>query len=206
MFFAPFRSRADAEPGGAPADASGAGAATDPQAWHPRVCAGDRQALEAVYRTVAGPVYRYALALTGDPALAADATQDAFVAYWTRPQGFDPARGAIGAYLAGIARHALLARRREPSAPDDDAGADEPGGESPEDLLVRHQDGQALWEAIRALPWAFREALVLVDLQGRAYAEAAAIAGIEANTLRTRLFRARRRLALALGAPPGDPR
>lgn len=190
MFFAPFRpDRIDA---------------CDPQAWHARVCAGDRAAIDAVYRLAAGPVYRYALALTGDAAHAADATQEAFVAYWTRPAGFDPVRGTLGAYLAGIARHALLAQRREMAAGDADE-VEEPGVESPETMLVRTQDLDALWRAIRALPWSQREALVLVDLQGRSYAEAAAIAGVAIDALRTRLFRARRRLALALGAQGASP-
>ncbi|GAB4041084.1 MAG: hypothetical protein Fur0014_12080 [Rubrivivax sp.] len=175
--------------------------ADEPAALHARVRAGDRAALEQTYRREAGPVYRYALALAGNPAWAADATQDAFLAYWTRPETFDPTRGALGAWLAGIARHALLARLCEAPAAADDA-ADEPGIESPEAVLLARQDSAALWEAIRALPWPFREALVLVDLQGRGYAEAAAIAGIETNTLRTRLFRARRRLAQALGDRP----
>jgi RNA polymerase sigma-70 factor, ECF subfamily len=193
MFFAPFRPRQTT---------------AEPAALHARVCEGDRAALDQAYRQEAGPVYRYALALAGNPAWAADATQDAFVAYWTRPQGFDPLRGALGAYLAGIARHALLAHLREAQPaywreapqPADDEAEDGPGVDSPEALLLRQQDTEALWQAIRALPWPFREALVLVDLQGRAYAEAAAIAGIETNTLRTRVFRARRRLAYLLGA------
>jgi RNA polymerase sigma-70 factor (ECF subfamily) len=188
MFFAPFRPRSEA---------------ADPGALHARVCAGDRSALDQAYRLEAGPVYRYALALAGNPAWAADATQDAFVAYWTRPRGFDPGRGALGAYLAGIARHALLARLREAPVAADDPD-DEPGVESPEAVLVKNQDTETLWRAIRALPWPFREALVLVDLQGRAYGDAAAIAGIETNTLRTRVFRARRRLATALAAGAGE--
>lgn len=196
MFFAPFRPARPGTPGG---DAS------DPQAWHARVCAGDRGAIDAVYRLAGGPVYRYALALTGDAARAADATQEAFVAYWSRPAAFDPARGTLGAYLAGIARHALLATRREAALPDAD-DTDEPGVESPEAVLVRLQDQEALWGAIRALPWSLREAVVLVDLQGRPYAEAASIAGVATDALRTRLFRARRRLALALDARLGDRR
>jgi RNA polymerase sigma-70 factor (ECF subfamily) len=191
VFFAPFRPQR-------PTD--------EPAAWHARVCAGDRLALDHLYRQEAGPVYRYALGLAGNPAWAADVVQDAFLAYWTRPQGFDPARGSLGAYLAGVARHGLLARFRDAPLAEPDAmeETDEAGIESPEAVLLREQDTETLWRAIRALPWPFREALVLVDLQGRPYAEAAAIAGVELNTLRTRVFRARRRLALALGAPTGD--
>jgi RNA polymerase sigma-70 factor (ECF subfamily) len=46
--------------------------------------------------------------------------------------------------------------------------------------------------------------VVLVDLQERPYAEAARIAGIELNTMRTRLHRARSRLSALLGAAAGS--
>ena len=70
---------------------------------------------------------------------------------------------------------------------------------------MRAQSGAEVWLALRQLPVAFREAVVLVDLQERPYAEAAQIAGIELNTLRTRLHRGRARLAALLNASPGDP-
>lgn len=182
-----------------------------PWTLRPRAQAGDAAPalawLEAVYRQEADAVYRYALALSGDAALAADVTHEAFMTLAQAPQGFDPARGALGAYLAGIARHALLAAWRlrdrhvvldEP----DDEPMDGPAVPSHEAALVDQQSLDALWAAIRALPWPFREALVLVDLQERPYAEAARIAGIELNTLRTRVHRARQRLAAALNAAP----
>jgi len=171
---------------------------------------GDTQALAALYRQEAGAVYRYALALAGDAASAADATQDAFVALAEKPGAFDASRGSLGAYLAGVARHGLLALwRRQGRAVEADeetlAGQpdDAPG---PEQQLVQQQDLQALWAALRGLPWSQREAVVLVDLQGRPYAEAAQIAGCELNTLRTRVLRGRHRLATALGAGSGETR
>ena len=176
-----------------------------------RLAGGDRAALDELYRRESGPVYRYALALSGNPAWAADATQEAFVALATRPQGFDAARGELGAWLAGVARHALLAlwraeRRNEP-LPDagDDEGADDDAaaGASPEALLVRAQTGAQVQAALRRLPAAQREALVLVDLQERPYADAARIAGVEINTLRTRLHRGRLKLAALLAADEG---
>lgn len=181
-------------------------AADDTPALLVRLSAGDTAALDALYRREAGAVYRYALAMAGDAAAAADATHDAFVALATRPAGFDPTRGALGAYLAGIARHALLALRRVAHEALDEDGADAQvaPAASPEDLQVRRQGRDALWRAIRELPWPLREALVLVDLQERPYSQAAAIAGCELNTLRTRLHRARQRLAALLGAPPHE--
>ena len=171
---------------------------------------GETQAIDVLYRSEAARVYRYALALCGNAGWAADATQEAFVALAQRPQGFDATRGSLGAYLAGVARHALAAHwrtaRDEVPLPDGDDG-DEGAAEtpSPEDLLVQAQSGAAVWEALRRLPAPFREALVLVDLQERSYAEAAAIAGIELNTLRTRLHRGRIKLATLLQSDAGSP-
>jgi RNA polymerase sigma-70 factor (ECF subfamily) len=177
-------------------------AADDTPALLARLSAGDGAALDLLYRREAGAVYRYALAMAGDAAAAADATHDAFVALATRPSGFDPLRGALGAYLAGIARHALLALHRAGHEPFDEerVEAQLAPAASPEDLHVMAQGRDALWRAIRELPWSLREALVLVDLQERPYSQAAAIAGCELNTLRTRLHRARLRLAARLGA------
>jgi RNA polymerase sigma-70 factor (ECF subfamily) len=177
-----------------------------------RLTAGDRQALDLIYRAEAGEVYRFALGMSGNPAWAADAVQDAFVHLAERPQGYDRTQGPLRAYLCGIARHKLLARWREASGivatPDDEPGEDEglhmPHTHSPEADIARSQDTQALWHAIARLPWVFREAVVLVDIQERTYTEAAQIAGVEINTLRTRLHRARKRLAEALAPAPSE--
>lgn len=172
-----------------------------------RLGAGDSAALGQLYRREAGPVYRYALALCGNASWAADVTHDAFVALADRPAAVDLARGTLGAYLAGVARHGLLARWRDargnvalPDGGDDGDALAAAEVASPETLLVDRQSRDSVWAALRELPWPFREALVLVDLQERPYAEAAAIAGIELNTLRTRVHRARSKLAQRLNA------
>jgi len=176
-------------------------AADDDAALAAQVAARDGAALERLYRREAGGVYRYLLALAGNPAWAADATQEAFVALVERRAGgFDAARGSLAAYLAGVARHHLLAQWRARPAADDDDPAELPdGGLDPEAMLVRRQSVEGLRAALSRLPWPQREAIVLVDLQQRPYAEAAAIAGAELNTLRTRLHRGRAQLARLLG-------
>lgn len=66
-----------------------------------RLRRGDASALEPLYRREAAAVYRYGLALSANPAWAADAMQDAFVDLAGRPEGYDATRGTLGAYLAG---------------------------------------------------------------------------------------------------------
>lgn len=126
-----------------------------------RLAVGETEALEPLYRRESGPVYRYALALGGNPAWAADATHDAFLALVQRPQAFDPRLGSLGAWLAGIARHNLLARWRElrrevpHEAPQEvsdgaiDGAIDEPGGPDPATLLVQAQTAEQVWAALR---------------------------------------------------------
>ncbi|HET9978144.1 MAG TPA: RNA polymerase sigma factor [Burkholderiaceae bacterium] len=176
----------------------------DDAALAAQVAARDGAALERLYRREAGAVYRYVLALAGNPAWAADATQEAFVALAERRAGgFDAGRGSLAAYLAGVARHHLLALwRARPLAEDEATEAADPGLD-PEAMLVQRQSVQSVRAALARLPWPQREAIVLVDLQQRPYAEAAAIAGAELNTLRTRLHRGRAQLARLLSDDAG---
>ena len=179
-----------------------ASAADDEAQLLARLSQGDGQALTLLYRRESGAVYRYALALAGDEAAALDAMQEAFSALLAQPGAFDPTRGSLGAYLAGAARHQLLTqwRRRCEPLPEVEDESQHPHTHGPDALLVQAQDQEALWAAIRSLSWSQREALVLVDLQERRYAEAAAIAGVSEDVLRTRLHRARSRLAHQLTA------
>jgi RNA polymerase sigma-70 factor, ECF subfamily len=169
---------------------------------------GDHRALDTLYRAHSSTVYRYALAMSGNAAWAADATQDAFIGLTTRPGSFDAERGSVAAYLIGAARHTLWAQWRlqkhlEPWPADDADTQELPDDAAPDPLhhLVRAQTAAEVWAALRHVPWPQREAVVLVDLQDHSYVQAARIAGIELNTLRTRVHRGRAKLAVLLAAP-----
>lgn len=184
--------------------APGASARGDEAVLLDRIAAGDADALALVYRRESGAVYRYALALAGDEASALDAVHEAFAQLLRGPQAYEAGRGTLGAYLAGMARHQLLSQWRDArrhvdlDEADEDGGAPAPASDTALDSAQRQTQ---LWAAIRRLSWPQREALVLVDLQERRYEDAAAIAGISVDVLRTRLHRARQRLAdlLAVG-------
>lgn len=178
-----------------------AAAGSDESALLARLAAGDADALAQLYRRESGSVYRYALALAGDEAAALDAVQEAFAQLLRGPQGYQAGRGSLGAYLAGMARHQLLSQWRDTRrhVPLDDTLDSEPTPASDE-RLAQSQREDGLWAAIRRLSWPQREAITLVDLQERSYEEAAAIAGTSVDVLRTRLHRARQRLADLLDA------
>lgn len=192
------RARLNDAPDDPPSAASATPAAAASESLVRRLRQGDASALDPLYRSESPGVYRYALALCGQADWAADAMQEAFVQFAGRPEGWDAGRGSLGAYLAGMARHHLLGRWRDLPVAHDEAETEDDAIEAPEQQLVRAQDQARLWAALQALPWTFREAVTLVDLQERPYVEAARIAGIELNTLRTRLHRGRARLLVLL--------
>lgn len=161
---------------------------------------GDAAAASELYRRHAAVVYRFVLLITGSPADAADVLQETFMAVLERPSRFDPQRGACAAYLCGIARHLAYRRfdtRTEAHADVDvlaEDAADAPPLLLPHDALERRRAIERLHAAIRVLPPHYRDVLVLVELQEMSYADAAAVAGIELGTVRSRLARARARL------------
>jgi RNA polymerase sigma-70 factor (ECF subfamily) len=165
--------------------------------------AGDERAFEALYRRHSTAVYRYAWLLTGSDSLANDVTQDTFVALLEGVDGYDPSRGSLVAYLCGVARfRAYRAYRSSDAAVDTVADTEQLAGRNDEyipdlplDALQRSRALARLYAAIRRLPTPYRDILMLVELQEMTYADAAAVAGIELGTVRSRLARARARLA-----------
>lgn len=159
-----------------------------------RFRAGDRDAFAEVYAEHSGAVYRFARAMTGDRAKAAEITQDVFVWLIHHPGEFDPLRGELGGFLVGVARKLLKRRSSEerrwvPIEESMLAPMPEQGGD---------YDTELLRQAIAALPPRYREVVVLCDLESRSYEEAAAIAECAVGTVRSRLHRARALLARKL--------
>jgi RNA polymerase sigma-70 factor (ECF subfamily) len=162
-----------------------------------RFRAGDRDAFTLLYRTHQTGVFRFAMLMTGDRALAAEVTQDVFVWLIHHAGSFDPTRGELGSFLAGVTRKFLLRRRSEALrwAPlDENFAATECAGET--------EDGkpsaEALRRAVLALPAKYREVVVRCDLEEKSYEEAAGLIGCALGTVRSRLHRARGLLARKL--------
>src|SRR5215470_14240742 len=82
---------------------------------------------------------------------------------------------------------------------DEDLVPADPRAPDPEEAAVRKDRGEQLRQALERLPPRLREVLVLRELEGMSYKEIAAIAGMPAGTVMSRLSRARDRLRRALG-------
>jgi len=175
--------------------------------------AGDEDAFTVLYRRRQGPVFRFALHMSGSTQIAEEVTQDVFVFLLQRGHDFDPSRGALGAYLFGVARN-YVRRALERShtdamlhTPADDEAQSLVTEHDPAEGIARRQTSTALWKAVLSLPEHYREVVVLCDLQEQSYAQAAEALGCAIGTIRSRLHRAHdmlsRKLQHSAAAAPG---
>lgn len=154
---------------------------------------GDEHAFTALYRRRQGPVYRFALQMTGNIVIAEDVTQEVFIALIEKKAKYDANRGSLASFLYGIARNFVL-RRIEKTAEIEDYAA-------PDDVLddlTRRETIENVRRAVLSLPPVYREAVVLCDLQDSSYEDAAAALDCPVGTVRSRLNRGRSMLAQKL--------
>lgn len=168
---------------------------------------GDPDAVRTVYRAYGRLVYGVAYKILSDRGLSEEATQQTFVKAWRASAMVDPAR-ELEPWLATIARRvAIDLYRRELRRPSDrieDAPTDDPALVSaPADVGAIYD----VWEVRRAvaqLPADEREIVRLQHFDGLTHAEIAARLGLPAGTVKSRSFRAHRRLAADLGHLRGE--
>jgi RNA polymerase sigma-70 factor, ECF subfamily len=162
-----------------------------------RAAEGERQAFELVYRRYQQVVYRFARAMTGHPDVAEDVTQEVFVALIKELPRYDPARAGFTTYLYGIARNLSRDRwrRAQRRLAFETIGLERcRSADDPYDLLERAQAAAQVQRALRGLPLRYREVIVLCDLHGLTYVDAALVVRSSVCGVRARLHRARRLL------------
>lgn len=160
-----------------------------------RMAAGDDGAFTTLYRRRQGAVYRFALHMSGSPAIAEDVTQEVFLELMRHPGGYQAGRGSLPSYLYGMARNLVLrvlARVRDTVPVSGDERQSEGG---PLEDLTRREAVEEVRKAVLNLPPRYREVVVLCDLEEMDYAGAAAVLGCAVGTVRSRLHRARALLA-----------
>jgi RNA polymerase sigma-70 factor (ECF subfamily) len=139
-------------------------------------------------------VFLAAHRVLGDPARADDVVQDVFVRVWRRPAAFDAARGDLGTFLRLIARSRAIDVVREGQAAGrmtdrlksvEETSAQE--SERTQGVVEREEGRAAVREALRDLPMAQREALVLAYWGGLSAHEISQRFDIPLGTAKSRI-------------------
>jgi RNA polymerase sigma-70 factor (ECF subfamily) len=162
------------------------------------IAKGHEPAFVEFYRKHQRAVYRFALHMSGKIEIAEEVTQDVFMTVIGVAKQYDSKRGAATSYLYGITRNFVLRcleRERPYSAALDDAGDEQAStlgsGHDLVSELAHNERIESLRRAVLALPPAYREVVVLCDLNEMDYAQAAVALGCAIGTIRSRLHRAR---------------
>jgi RNA polymerase sigma-70 factor (ECF subfamily) len=174
-----------------------------------RASAGDEGAFTELYRRWQGPIFRFALHMSGSAAMAEDVTQEVFLAVIEGAVKFDAERGNGAGLLFGIARNHVL-RRKERERGFVEWPQDKEASEQVETKMaaanlsrrnehtVREEKIESIRRAIVSLPVQYREAVALCDLEEMDYERAAEALGCTAGTVASRLHRGRALLAAKL--------
>jgi len=168
---------------------------------HRAALAGSGEAMAALYRRHGGLVYRFTLQMSRDAGVAEEITQEVFLALLTQIGRFDAGRGALSTWLCGIARRQLwkhLERNDGPAGVDlDDESSVELQcpSDGPAELLLRSEAVAAVRAGIDELPPVLREVVILCAFEEMSYEQAAHVLEVPVGTVRSRLHRAKARLA-----------
>jgi RNA polymerase sigma-70 factor, ECF subfamily len=157
------------------------------------VAAGDRTALELLYRRHAPWLAGRLAAKTSSRELAEEALQDTFVAAWRSARTYHGS-GEVQAWLWGIARRRLasLARRQPPGSLALDAARErvDPAA-GPEEAALGRDASARIRLAVAHLPVEQRAAITAVVYEGQTIQQAAQAAKVAEGTVKSRLHRAR---------------
>ena len=146
-------------------------------------------------------VFGLALSLVGDPALAEDVSQEAFLRAWRHAPVFDSRRGSVATWLLAITRNlaidALRLRRAVPTDPESLHFLQD-RSEGPDAAAVGADAASRLRQAIGELPGDQRRALVLAAFYGRTAGEISTSEGIPLGTAKTRIRAGMQKLRVAM--------
>ena len=162
-----------------------------------RIANGDRLAMQVLYARHHVRVFRFVVRLVRDEATAEDLISEAFLDVWRQAGRFE-GRSAVSTWMLAIARFkALSALRRRPDQELDEetAGAIEDPSDDPAAALEKKDKSTMLRKCLTGLSAEHREIIDLVYYHEKSVEEVAEIVGIPENTVKTRMFYARKRLA-----------
>ena len=162
-----------------------------------RIAGGDRLAMQALYARHHVKVFRFVLRLVRNEASAQDLISEVFLDVWRQAARFE-GRSAVSTWILAIARFKALSsvrRRKEAELDEEEAERIEDEADTPEVALQKKDTGEVLRQCLAKLSPDHREIIDLVYYHEKSVEEVAEIVDIPENTVKTRMFYARKKLA-----------
>ena len=174
-----------------------------------QVLAGDVNAYEKLVIEYEKNVYNLALRMTGNQEDAADMAQEAFIKAFNSLENFrGDSKFSVWLYriVSNVCLDFLRKKNRRPTVSlsmEDDGGEDvqlelPDESQSPDTLLEQKMTREAVQRGLETLPEDHRQILLLREIQGLSYEEIGEALSLEAGTVKSRIFRARKKLCTFL--------
>jgi len=161
------------------------------------IASGDKKALQVLFARHNVRVFRFVLRFLGDESVAEDLVSEVFFDVWRQADRFE-SRSQVSTWLLAIARNKALSvlRRRTTEELDEEvAEFIEDPSDNPEVAMQKTQRNAVLQDCLGQLSPAHREIVDLVYYHEKSIDEVAEIIGVPQNTVKTRMFYARKRIA-----------
>jgi RNA polymerase sigma-70 factor (ECF subfamily) len=169
------------------------------------VCRNDRRAFEALYRAYHPRLTRFLINMTRRPPLVEEVLNDTMLVVWERPERFN-GESRLSTWIFAIAyRKALAAMRRQDVPVEDPGAANRPSEDRGADRRLEDDEVRAVIRgALDGLSADHRAVVDLTYFHEMGYREIAEIMACPVDTVKTRMFHARRHLKRMLGGRLAD--
>jgi RNA polymerase sigma-70 factor (ECF subfamily) len=177
--------------------------------WVQQAREGDQAAFTQLVEAYQTPVYNLSYRMLGNMVEAEDAAQETFIRAYRRLDTYDPSR-KFSSWLLAIASHYcvdVLRRRRMNYLSFDElppmVELSMPRATQPEQVVVSQQQASAVQRLLDTLPASYRTPVILRYWYDMSYREIAETMGVTESTIKTRLHRARAKLAQQVAVKTG---
>jgi RNA polymerase sigma-70 factor, ECF subfamily len=170
----------------------------------------DADAFAILYDRHGGAAYSLAHRIVGDPAVAEDVTQEAFLSLWRSGGRFDAARGSVRSWMLGIVRNRAIDALRRASGPAPKLDLDDDGvlegqasGELTDAAAIRRETAQRVRGALGELPDEQSQVIGLAYFGGFTHSEIAEMLGMPLGTVKGRMRLGLEKIRTMLGERMG---
>jgi len=170
----------------------------------------DADAFAVIYDRHGGAAYSLAHRIVGDPAVAEDVTQEAFLSVWRSGARFDAARGSVRSWTLGIVRNRAIDALRRAASPAPKLDLDDDGvlegqaaGELTDAEAIRRETAQRVRGALGELPDEQSQVIGLAYFGGFTHSEIAEMLGMPLGTVKGRMRLGLEKIRVMLGERMG---